>query len=285
MYDTAIIIPHYNDMARLTRCLDALMPQVAGDIEVVVADNGSTESLDAVCETWPAVRIVHQPEQGAGLTRNAGVAATSAPWIMFLDADCVPSANWVETGRRIRQENVITGGPVELFDETAAPKSGAEAFETVFAFQVERYLSEDGFLASAQLVLTRAVFEDVGGFRSNVAEDNDWCHRATTKGYKLVLENDFRIAHPTRSDWPALLKKWNRMVVEMYQMYGQGGRGRVIYVAKALLMPLSALIHAPRVLTHPDLTPKEKGRGLTTLIRIRFTRMIWMLRQVVTGRG
>ena len=285
MYDTAVIIPHYNDVARLKRCLDALMPQVGEDVEVVVADNGSTDSLEVVEASWPDLRIVHQPEKGAGPARNAGVAATSAPWIMFLDADCVPSPNWIDAGRNVRQQDVITGGPIGLFDETPAPKSGAEAFETVFAFQVDRYLREDGFLVSAQLVLSRATFEDVGGFRPNVAEDNDWCHRATAKGYTLALNDAFQVSHPTRSDWPALLKKWDRMVTEMFRMYGRGAGGRLGYIAKALLMPLSAVIHAPHVLRHGGLSVAEKGRGLATLFRLRLTRMIWMLRQVITNRA
>ena len=80
MAEVAIIIPHYNDVARLERCLEALMPQVGADVEVVVADNASTADLGPVRARWPGVRIVTQPEKGAGPARNAGVAATDAPW-------------------------------------------------------------------------------------------------------------------------------------------------------------------------------------------------------------
>ena len=283
MYDTAIIIPHYNDVTRLKRCLEALMPQVGGDVEVVVADNGSTESLDPVCGRWPDLRIVAQPEKGAGPARNAGVATMTAPWLMFLDADCVPAPDWIETGRRIRRPGVITGGEVTLFDETPPPRSGAEAFETVFAFQVERYLRQDGFLVSAHLVLSRADFEAVGGFRSGIAEDIEWCHRATACGHRLVLDPALRVVHPTRSDWAALLRKWRRMVLENFEMYGRTTGGKALYLVKALLMPVSIVAHAPRILGDSRLSVGEKGRALATLIWIRLTRLVWMLRQVVTG--
>lgn len=58
MPEFAVIIPHYNDVARLTRCLDALMPQVTDDVEVVVADNASIESLEPVQARWPEIRII-----------------------------------------------------------------------------------------------------------------------------------------------------------------------------------------------------------------------------------
>lgn len=279
MYDTAIIIPHYNDVGRLVRCLEALMPQVGDDIEVVVADNGSTEPLLAVEARWPRVRIVHQPEKGAGLARNAGVKATTAPWLHFLDADCVPSPGWVAAGRRVRRPDVITGGPIELFDETSPPRSGAEAFEKVFAFRVDRYLEKDGFLVSAQLVLSRGTFDRVGGFMADLSEDTEWCRRAVSMGYRLALEPSLRVAHPTRSDWPSLERKWRRLTAEGFLLNGRRTTDRIRWTIKALMMPASVLAHAPRVLRSPHLTAGEKSRALGILALLRLRRMVWMIAQ------
>ena len=43
--EAAIIIPHYNDVVRLARCLRALLPQIRPGEELVVVDNGSTQDL------------------------------------------------------------------------------------------------------------------------------------------------------------------------------------------------------------------------------------------------
>ena len=48
MSEVAVIIPHYNDVDRLLRCLDALMSQAGEGVEVVVADNASTVDLSLV---------------------------------------------------------------------------------------------------------------------------------------------------------------------------------------------------------------------------------------------
>ena len=129
----AVIIPHYNDPVRLTRCLEALVPQVDEEGEIIVVDNASTIDMSRVRDTFPAVRFLTQPQGGAGPARNMGVKATQAPWLMFIDADCVAAPDWVAVGRKIAAEGTVTGGRVDVFHETPPPKSGAEAFEEVFA--------------------------------------------------------------------------------------------------------------------------------------------------------
>lgn len=284
MPETAIIIPHYNDVARLLRCLDALMPQVTEDTEVVVADNGSTQDLAPVRERWPDLSIVHQPEKGAGPARNAGVAATTAPWIFFIDADCIPDADWVATGLKVRSEGTIVGGPVALFDETPPPRTGAEAFETEFAFQMDWYLEDKRFLPSCQLVLSRALFDDVGPFLGDISEDVEWAHRALDKGYRLELCQSLRISHPTRSDWDALCRKWRRITNEGYEENRHSTKGVAFWVVKALLMMPSAAAHTPRVLMSGKLRGGDKFRALGTLYRLRWRRMTWMLLQVLRGK-
>lgn len=281
----AIIIPHYNDVPRLLRCLDALVPQAGDDVEIVVADNNSTADLTPVHARFPTLRIVTEAEKGAGPARNRGVAETTAPWLMFLDADCLPAADWLATGRRIAAEDTVIGGRVDVFHETPPPKSGAEAFETVFAFKMGAYLARDGFLGSGNLVTSRKVFETTGGFRAAVSEDVDWSTRAAAAGFRLAYDDTFAAGHPSRQDWPALARKWRRLASEGFLFGAHDAGARALWALKALAMPASALVHTPRVLAHPDLTAPEKARALVTLLRIRFMRMIWMLGQAITGRA
>mgnify|MGYP003598227545 FL=1 len=96
--DCAVIIPHYNDTRRLDRCLAALSAQDLEGAEVVVVDNASSEPLDALMARYPAVRFVTESRRGAALARNRGVRETVAPHLFFLDADCIPAADWLMAG-------------------------------------------------------------------------------------------------------------------------------------------------------------------------------------------
>lgn len=282
----SIVIPHFNDVARLRRCLEALMPQVDFELgEVIVADNASTQDITPIAEAFPQVRIVTQPTPGAGPARNAGADASRGHWLFFIDADCVPGPGWVARGLAIAKPGHVIGGRVDVFHETPPPMSGAEAFEAVFAFHMRTYLERDGFLASAHLVTSRAVYDDVGGFRQAVSEDKDWSQRAAQKGHGLGYDDGFVAAHPSRSDWAALRRKWRRLTSETFLLEGRGIGGRLKWVAKALLMPISVAPHGMQILRSRKLTGREKARALATLARLRLTRMVWMLGQVLTGRA
>lgn len=283
--DIAVIIPHYNDVARLEFCLSELMKNDISGAEILVVDNNSPTPPDRLHGLFPDVQFLCQPEKGAGPARNLGVAHSSAPVLVFIDADCVPDHDWLTVARKVAPRADLIGGYVGVFDETPPPRSGAEAFEKVFAFDFKTYIEVKGFSGSGNLVTTRAVFDDVGPFRTAVSEDRDWSFRATAKGYRLIYEDGLRVRHPSRSDWAALHYKWHRLTCESFallQVTKPGLSGRVGWAIKALAMPVSALAHLPKLLFSPKLdTFNERLRGIGTLFRLRLVRMIWMLRQAV----
>lgn len=278
----ALIIPHYDDAHRLGRCLTALEHQNLANVEVVVADNGSTQSLDDIRKAHPWARIVVEPTRGAAAARNRGVVETAAPILAFLDADCLPAPDWLETVRRVAAAGTVTGGRIDVFDETSGTRTGAQAFETVFAFDQRGYVERKGFSVTANLVTTREVFEATGPFVPGLSEDLDWCRRAVAGGARLVYADHLRVAHPSREDWPALVKKWKRLSMEGFATDGRNARSA--WALKGLAMPASAVAHAPRVLSHPKLNAQEKALALATLFRLRATRAAWMLQQAMSGR-
>lgn len=282
MPEIAIIIPHYNDVPRLRRALVALQKNDLTGCEVLVVDNGSTEPMDEVQTAFPDIRFVTEPEKGAAAARNRGVRETTAPCLMFIDADCVAAPDWVATGRALAGKADLIGGRVEVFDETQPPRSGAEAFEAVFAFDFRHYIEVQGFSGTGNLITQRAIFEDVGPFRGGISEDRDWSFRATAKGYRLIYEDGLRVGHPSRQDWAALRGKWRRITQEMFGQTGGGIAARAKWALKGLMMPFSILAHVPKILSSRKLSGiQDRLRATGTLVRLRYQRMVWMLRQAI----
>ncbi|MFN4128290.1 MAG: glycosyltransferase family 2 protein [Paracoccaceae bacterium] len=285
MPDLAVIIPHYNDRTRLTKCLEALMLQGTPKTEVIVVDNGSSQPLEAVRVAYPSVRIVTEVCKGAANARNRGVAETTAPLLFFLDCDCVPDPDWLTTATAIASTADVIGGQIDVFDETPPPRTGAQAFEAVFAFDNRAYVETKGFSVTANLLTRRDVFEATGPFVHGLSEDLDWCRRATALGYRLVYAPELRVAHPSRGDWPALKRKWRRLTDESFGVNGRGAGARAKWGLRALAMPLSILAHLPRVLTSQALATRAERMGAAaTLVQLRLLRMSWMLGQALRGR-
>jgi len=282
--EAAVIIPHYNDVARLIRCLERLAPQIDARCELLVVDNNSTVDLAPLRAAFPDLRIVTETKKGAAEARNRGVAETTAERLFFIDSDCVADPDWIATAFAVMARGDLVGGHVAVFDETPPPRSGAEAFETVFAFDFRRYIEEKGFSGTGNLLTRRDVYQGTGPFIAGLSEDLDWCRRATAKGYRLVYAEELRVGHPSRQDWAALARKWRRLTEEGFGVNGSAPLERLKWAGKALLMPLSILAHSPKVLRHKGLNGAgERGRALVTLARLRLARMGWMLRQAVFG--
>lgn len=279
--DIAVIVPHYNDTVRLRRCLEALFSAgVPGGTRVVVVDNNSTEDVTAVLGPFPGVHLVVETERGAAAARNRGVRETTAPIIAFLDADCVPSPTWLATVRALRGKCDIVGGRVNVFCESPPPRSGAEAFETVLAFNQSRYVAKAGFSVTANLVTRRDLFNKVGGFSPAVSEDVDWCRRATALGYQLSYAPDLVVSHPARLNWCALRSKWLRLTKEAFALHRQNGYGATAWAARAAVVLISPVREIPSFLTTQKLDGlRERASGLATLIAIRTRRSAWMMQQ------
>ncbi len=278
--EAAVIIPHYNDVIRLERCLKALTAGALQGVDILVVDNGSTQSLTGLQAAFPMVRVLTEPEKGAAAARNRGVRETAAPILIFIDSDCLPAPDWLDVARAVAPKADLIGGRVDVFDETPPPRSGAEAFETVFAFNFRNYIEVQGFTGAGNLVTRRDVFDAVGGFVNGVSEDRDWSMRAVAKGYRLIYEDGLVVSHPSRSDWPALRHKWHRMTRELCASNGTSPRARLRWGLRALAMPVSAIAHLPKVLFSSKLNGMpERVRAVATLIRLRLLRMVWMLRQ------
>ncbi|WP_200937224.1 MULTISPECIES: glycosyltransferase family 2 protein [unclassified Phenylobacterium] len=272
----SVVVPHYNDLVGLDRCLSALQAQTlpAGEFEIIVADNASPVGEAAVAEAIGGrARLVVVTERGAGPARNGGVALAGGEILAFTDSDCIPSPQWLSEGLAALGRSDFVGGGMEVLVGDAANVTGAEAFELVFAFDNQAYVERKGFTVTANLFCPAALFRQVGGFRVGVSEDLEWSHRARDAGFAIGYAPRALVAHPARRTWAELTGKWRRLNHETFGIVAARPRGRLTWLVRSLLLPLSALAHTPRVLTSPRLrSARQKTAALVTLYRLRIWR-------------
>lgn len=272
----SVIVPHYQDLERLDLCLSALMAQQCDqDFEVVVSDNASPCGEATVAGVIAGrARLTIAAEKGAGPTRNAGVAASRGAVLAFTDSDCIPDPGWLAAGMAMLESCDFAGGKMIVLVPDAARMNGVEAFESVFAFNNRRYVEQEGFTVTANLFCPRAVFERVGGFRTGLSEDLEWCHRATAAGYRIGYAESAVVGHPARADWADLVGKWRRINAETFGLFLNRRRGRVRWAIRNLGLPLSVLAHAPVVMRSDAISGlSNRARALGTLARLRLWRM------------
>lgn len=87
----SIIVPVYNAEDYLSRCLDSILDQSLTSYEVILVDDGSTDSSPLICDRYsatdPRFRTIHKPNGGVSSARNAGISLAKGEYLMFVDSD------------------------------------------------------------------------------------------------------------------------------------------------------------------------------------------------------
>jgi GT2 family glycosyltransferase len=270
---TTVIIPHYDDLENLRRCLEFLKVQTLEQsrYEIVVADNNSSCGLTAVETVCQGIaRVAPAPKTGAAEARNVGVAAARGEVLAFLDSDCRPAPDWLERGIEALDGTDIVGGRVIVSVDDRMRLTAAEAYETVFAFNNRRYIKDHGFSVTANMFTRRNVFTTVGAFRTEVSEDVDWGHRAAALGFRMRYVADAVVSHPARREWSDLIRKWRRMTRQAYALAREQPYGRLRWFGRSWLILLSPLVHFIFVLQCREIvTFDQRLKAIGALFRLR----------------
>ncbi|HTS19485.1 MAG TPA: glycosyltransferase family A protein [Verrucomicrobiae bacterium] len=84
----SVIIPTFNRERCVGRAVDSVLAQTFQDIEVIVVDDGSTDSTTNVLSRFGnRIRLIRQENRGVSSARNTGIRAASGKWLAFLDSD------------------------------------------------------------------------------------------------------------------------------------------------------------------------------------------------------
>ena len=91
MEKLSVIIPVYNSLSTLDRCVESVLSQNVDGMEVILVDDGSTDGSSALCDSIAArngsVRVIHRPNGGLSAARNTGIDAAQGEWLSFVDSD------------------------------------------------------------------------------------------------------------------------------------------------------------------------------------------------------
>lgn len=89
------IIPVFNGEKYLAQAIESILCQPCKEFEIIVVDDGSTDSSLAIAESYTSqnVRVIHKGNGGVSSARNLGIKSCQTPYIGFLDADDVMCKN------------------------------------------------------------------------------------------------------------------------------------------------------------------------------------------------
>lgn len=249
----SVIIPHLNQPEALATGLAALAAQerVFRPFEIIVVDNGSHAMPEEICARYDNVTLLHQPVPGPGPARNLGATQAKGDILAFIDADCVAAPGWlaaIEDHFESAPDDALIGGDVRILQRNPQRPTMIEAYESVFAFRMKKYIEERGFTGGGNLAVRTWVFRKVGDFLGiNIAEDTEWGLRASSMGYRVRYEPTMVVYHPARRNFAELATKWDRHIAHDLDEIKRGENWRSRWTLRALAVLASPLAEIPRI--------------------------------------
>lgn len=87
----SVIIPIYNVENYLCKCVNSVINQTYKELEIILVDDGSTDSCFNICEEYknldPRIKVIHQENSGLSEARNRGLEVSNGDYVIFLDSD------------------------------------------------------------------------------------------------------------------------------------------------------------------------------------------------------
>ncbi|MBV9004507.1 MAG: glycosyltransferase [Solirubrobacterales bacterium] len=206
--EVSVVMPFAGDAAAARGAVRMLLglSTEPGD-ELILADNSGVAGA-----SLPIIVVQATAEHSAAHARNVGAEHAGNEWILFLDADCIPTRNLLDLFfcREIARDVGALAGEVRPAPggETVAARYGA----------ARSFLSQEAHLAhpyrpravAANLLVRRAAFEHIGGFYEGVraAEDTDFSWRLQQAGWRIELRPEAAVEHRYRTTVKDLRRQW-----------------------------------------------------------------------------
>lgn len=147
----SIIVPVYNTEKYLSGCLDSLLDSKTNEYEVILVDDGSSDSSPLLCDEYAKrfdhIRVIHQKNAGLANARNTGIKNAVGEYLTFVDSDDTVDAGYADSVLEHIKRNddiIVYGYRVDYTQTQQSRKMQLKEMPSVDAATAARELEENG---------------------------------------------------------------------------------------------------------------------------------------------
>lgn len=214
----SIIVAVFNRPLELEELLSSLCKQSYTEFEVVIVEDGSTDTSKAVCDAFSdrlSISYFFKDNSGPGLSRNYGCRRATGDYFLFLDSDCtVPPTYMQAVNNAVTELNLDAFGGPDREDDSFSPMQKA------ISYSMTSFLTTGGIRGGSLRVggafhprsfnmgISRRVFNETDGFANmRFGEDVEFSIRMIEAGFTVRLINDAWVYHKRRTDLGKFFKQ------------------------------------------------------------------------------
>lgn len=128
MEKVSIIVPVYNVEKYMRQCLDSIINQDYGNLEIIIIDDGSTDNSGDVCEEYkckrPDIIVIHQKNKGLSAARNEGTLVATGKYVSYIDSDDWVSYDYVSHQVKLIEKynaDIVAISSVSIWNDEKIP--------------------------------------------------------------------------------------------------------------------------------------------------------------------
>ena len=214
----SVIVPVWNDEKRIGQCIEGLRRQSldADLFEIVIVDNGSTDTTASVVAGYAGVVLLHEPQTGSYAARNAGLTRARGEYVAFTDSDCIPERDWLKLGLSAIQDRPdigIVAGRVAFCEPVGTYSRACLNFERHLSMRQDDN-ARDGVAITANWFSRRDVLLENGAFDATLKSggDHKLSRAISRRGLKVAYLATSVVVHPPRTQIAEITGKVRRVV-------------------------------------------------------------------------
>ena len=269
----SVVVPCYEAEKTIGVCLRSLLGQNAKFLyEVIVVDNNSSDRTLAIASGMepdrPAkIRVFSESLPGAAAARNCGISHARGQFVVFTDADCVASADWLQrmVGWLRESDFALVGGLVAGCPTQRSIVARYARDRQIHSQHNTLRHQRAPYFQTANLAMRLDDVVALGGFDVSLlrGQDADLCWRASAYGTKPIrFDQDAKVLHHQETSLRSFFEQFRGYGwadVSLARKHGANWRHELLKLAADLvrigLLPLSTALAVIPAIGRRDLLP------------------------------
>lgn len=206
----SVIVPIYNVEKFLERCICSLVYQSYRYLEIILVNDGSTDSCGQICNDWEKrdsrIKVIHKLNGGLSSARNAGIKVATGKYLSFVDSDDWLALDYYEILYNYALKfdvEIVASGVVCTYKDNREVFYGKNMKTGIYSTEEALRTIQDnsGFLAVAwNKLYDRRLFDDIFYPLGVIHEDEFVTYRVMAKAKRLALCQDAKYFYFQRED-------------------------------------------------------------------------------------
>jgi glycosyltransferase involved in cell wall biosynthesis len=228
----SIIIPAYNCENTISKCLDSLLNLDHPNVEIIIIDDGSTDSTGDILKRYANIRIIKSENSGPSRARNIGTREAKGEFIAFTDADCIVAKDWlIELFKGFQDERTAgVGGDQQSPDDETSFGRNIQDFMKVMGFVSDYMKTGDKFIKTkhnptCNVMYRKKALIEAGLFDEKLwpGEDVDIDLKISRLGYDLYFTPGAVVRHyrpQTKQSFSRMMRRYGWAQGYLVRKYG-----------------------------------------------------------------